>query len=207
MNGLKAVALLSGRIDALQPGCGAQARANVFVTNDERRGGGRGGWIDPGLTHVGSVPSETSAGDLIQEESRHVGLREREFATRMRTQESVRIDFCRQNPGPSSCHGYKIWEGPSRHNTKPSTARLTIRPPMAYLGPVTPRQSLSGPVLDVEVFTLEEVASYLRLSRKTVSRMARSGDLPAFKAANHWRVRRVELEGWIRCRMEARGRA
>ncbi len=78
---------------------------------------------------------------------------------------------------------------------------------MAYVDPVTARQSLSGLVVDFEVFTLEEVASYLRLSRKTVSRMARSGELPAFKAANHWRVRRVELEGWIRRRMEARGSA
>jgi excisionase family DNA binding protein len=61
-------------------------------------------------------------------------------------------------------------------------------------------------VTDREVLTLEEVADYLRLSTKTISRMARSGQLPAFKAGNHWRVRRAELEGWIRRRTEARGR-
>ena len=57
--------------------------------------------------------------------------------------------------------------------------------------------SLSGSVVEVEVLTLEEVAGYLRLSRKTAYRMARAGDLPAFKAGNHWRVRHLELEGWI----------
>jgi hypothetical protein len=58
-----------------------------------------------------------------------------------------------------------------------SPGRLTVRSAMAYGGPVTAREFLSG------------------------------GGLLAFKRANHWRVGRVELEGWIRRRMEARGRA
>ena len=59
-------------------------------------------------------------------------------------------------------------------------------------------QSHEGTVLDTAVLRLEEVANYLRLSRKTVYRMARSGKLPAFKAANHWRVQRADLEAWIK---------
>ena len=82
-----------------------------------------------------------------------------------------------------------------------------MMPTMAYGGPMTDKQSLREPTVEAEVLTLEEVAGYLRLSTKTVSRMARAGELPAFKAGNHWRVRRAELEGWIRRRMEARGRA
>lgn len=69
------------------------------------------------------------------------------------------------------------------------------------------KRSLAGPAGEVQVLTIEEVATYLRLSRKTAYRMARSGELPAFKAANHWRVRRVELEGWIRRRMQVKGSA
>lgn len=74
------------------------------------------------------------------------------------------------------------------------------------------RRSLGGPgvatpMVGVAVLTLEEVADYLRLSRKTVYRMARSGGLPAFKAANHWRVRRADLEGWIERRTLAERRA
>ena len=62
-------------------------------------------------------------------------------------------------------------------------------------------QARLGTVLEAEVLTLEEVARYLRLSRKTAYRMARAGELPAFKAGNHWRVRRVELDGWISRKM------
>ncbi len=60
------------------------------------------------------------------------------------------------------------------------------------------KETLSRSATEAEILTLEEVASYLRISRKTAYRMARSGELPAFKAANHWRVRRHELETWIR---------
>jgi len=62
-------------------------------------------------------------------------------------------------------------------------------------------QARLGTVLEAEVLTLDEVAKYLRLSRKTAYRMARAGELPAFKAGNHWRVRRVELDGWISRKM------
>jgi len=54
--------------------------------------------------------------------------------------------------------------------------------------------------VEKEVLTLEEVAEYLRLSKKTVYKMARSGELPAFKAGNHWRLKRPELDEWIRRR-------
>ena len=58
----------------------------------------------------------------------------------------------------------------------------------------------SRPSVETEVLTLEEVARYLRLSKKTIYKMARRGELPAFKAGNHWRLTRPELEEWIRRR-------
>ena len=48
-----------------------------------------------------------------------------------------------------------------------------------------------------EICTLDEVAGYLKISKKTVYKMVRSGDLPAFKAGKHWRVLRAELGTWI----------
>ena len=77
-----------------------------------------------------------------------------------------------------------------------------MNPIVTYFDPVMDKQSLRGSTTEVEVLTLGEVAGYLRLSTKTVSRMARAGELPAFKAGNHWRVRRAELEDWIKRRME-----
>jgi len=61
----------------------------------------------------------------------------------------------------------------------------------------------SRPSEETAVLTLEEVAGYLRLSKKTIYKMARKGELPAFKAGNHWRLTRPELEEWIRRRIRA----
>lgn len=58
----------------------------------------------------------------------------------------------------------------------------------------------SSPAVENEVLTLDEVAKYLRVSKKTAYKMARAGQMPAFKAGNHWRVRRAELEEWIKRR-------
>jgi excisionase family DNA binding protein len=58
-------------------------------------------------------------------------------------------------------------------------------------------------LVEAEILTLEEVAGYLRLSKKTIYKMARKGDLPAFKAGNHWRLTRPKLEEWIRRRTRA----
>ena len=45
--------------------------------------------------------------------------------------------------------------------------------------------------------TLKEVSDYLRLSEKTVSRMAQEGRLPAQKLARQWRFQRSALESWM----------
>ena len=47
------------------------------------------------------------------------------------------------------------------------------------------------------LMTLEEVASYLRLSKDTVYRMAQSGKIPACKVGGQWRFRRDEVEQWL----------
>jgi excisionase family DNA binding protein len=49
-----------------------------------------------------------------------------------------------------------------------------------------------------EILTAEQVADYLRLSRKSVYRLARAGVLPAKKIMNQWRFERRRLNEWIR---------
>ena len=51
--------------------------------------------------------------------------------------------------------------------------------------------------MDTETMTLKEVAEYLRLSEKTVSRMAQEGRIPAQKFARQWRFQRSSIESWI----------
>ena len=44
--------------------------------------------------------------------------------------------------------------------------------------------------------TVAEVAELLRLSEKTVYRLAQQGELPGFKAGGSWRFRREDIDAW-----------
>lgn len=48
-----------------------------------------------------------------------------------------------------------------------------------------------------EIMTIQEVARYLSLHELTVRRLAREGELPAFKIGRQWRVKRNILDRWI----------
>lgn len=52
-----------------------------------------------------------------------------------------------------------------------------------------------------EILTIDEVAAYLKASKRTVYRLAASGNLPAFKLGGTWRFRRGELDRWIASRI------
>ena len=47
------------------------------------------------------------------------------------------------------------------------------------------------------LLTLAEVATYLRLSKDTVYRMASNAKLPASKVGNQWRFRREDVDQWL----------
>jgi len=48
-----------------------------------------------------------------------------------------------------------------------------------------------------EILTLGEVAEYLKAGKRTVYRLAKNGEIPAFKLGGTWRFRRDELDRWI----------
>lgn len=50
---------------------------------------------------------------------------------------------------------------------------------------------------DDDILTLDEVAAYLKAGKRTVYRLAASGEIPAFKLGGTWRFRRSELDQWI----------
>ena len=60
-------------------------------------------------------------------------------------------------------------------------------------------EELKNPVVgaDEDMLTITEVAKYLKLHELTVRRLAREGELPAFKVGRQWRIKRNLLEGWI----------
>ena len=47
------------------------------------------------------------------------------------------------------------------------------------------------------IMTIEEVARYLSLHELTVRRLARDGEIPAFKIGRQWRVKKDLLDRWI----------
>jgi len=48
-----------------------------------------------------------------------------------------------------------------------------------------------------KLMTVKEVAEYLRLDEHTVYRMARKGEIPAYKVAEQWRFKKGLLEKWL----------
>jgi len=57
---------------------------------------------------------------------------------------------------------------------------------------------ISKPFEDIdEIMTIEEVARYLSLHELTVRRLAREGEIPAFKIGRQWRVKKALLDRWI----------
>jgi len=50
---------------------------------------------------------------------------------------------------------------------------------------------------DDEIFTIKEVAVYLKLAEKTAYRLASEGKLPGFKVGGSWRFRKSEIDRWI----------
>lgn len=52
-----------------------------------------------------------------------------------------------------------------------------------------------------EILTIDEVAAYLKASKRTIYRLAASNRLPAFKLGGTWRFRHGDLDKWIASRI------
>lgn len=48
-----------------------------------------------------------------------------------------------------------------------------------------------------EILTIDEVAAYLKLAKKTAYRLASEGKLPGFKVGGSWRFKREDVQHWI----------
>ena len=57
----------------------------------------------------------------------------------------------------------------------------------------------------VEVLTIKEIATVLKLAKKTVYAMANANEIPAFKIRGQWRVKRLDLDRWIDAQPRGRG--
>jgi|Deesub1362A_J573_1020465.scaffolds.fasta_scaffold01498_2 excisionase family DNA binding protein len=53
-------------------------------------------------------------------------------------------------------------------------------------------------VLVTELMTLEEVANYLRVTKKTIYRLLKRGGVPATKVGRQWRFEKAAIDDWLR---------
>ncbi len=49
-----------------------------------------------------------------------------------------------------------------------------------------------------QLMTIEEVAQYMRVSRFTIYRLAKSRFIPATKIGRQWRFQKEEIDRWVR---------
>ena len=56
-----------------------------------------------------------------------------------------------------------------------------------------------------DIMTIEEVATYLRVSERTVYDWASKGDIPCGKLGTAWRFKRIDIEKWVDSRLSAGG--
>lgn len=49
-----------------------------------------------------------------------------------------------------------------------------------------------------EIFTLDGVAAYLKVGKRTVYRLAAAKKIPAFKVGGTWRFSRADIDSWIK---------
>jgi excisionase family DNA binding protein len=49
-----------------------------------------------------------------------------------------------------------------------------------------------------DIFTLDDVAAYLKVGKRTVYRLAAAKKIPAFKVGGTWRFSRTDIDAWIK---------
>jgi excisionase family DNA binding protein len=50
---------------------------------------------------------------------------------------------------------------------------------------------------DDTVFTVQELAAYLRMKPVTIYKHAKAGKLPCFKVGANWRFKKSTIDSWI----------
>jgi len=49
-----------------------------------------------------------------------------------------------------------------------------------------------------EILTIKQVADYLKITERTIYRLAAAKKIPAFKVGGTWRFSRADIDSWIK---------
>ncbi|WP_238946230.1 methylation-associated defense system helix-turn-helix domain-containing protein MAD1 [Vandammella animalimorsus] len=58
--------------------------------------------------------------------------------------------------------------------------------------------TMSTNASDGEILTIKQVADFLKVTERTIYRLAAAKQIPAFKVGGTWRFSRVDIDSWIR---------
>ncbi|MEW5992801.1 MAG: helix-turn-helix domain-containing protein [Pseudomonadota bacterium] len=62
---------------------------------------------------------------------------------------------------------------------------------------------MPNPPIEGEILTIREVADYLKVTERTIYRLAGAKKIPAFKVGGTWRFSRAEIDQWIKLQSSA----
>jgi len=55
---------------------------------------------------------------------------------------------------------------------------------------------------DRELMTIEEIADYLRVKKRTIYEWLKKGKIPAIKAVGQWRFKKTQIDHWLENQQE-----
>jgi excisionase family DNA binding protein len=59
-------------------------------------------------------------------------------------------------------------------------------------------KTMSSSPAENAIMTIGEVADYLKVTERTIYRLAGAKQIPAFKVGGSWRFSRVDIDSWIK---------
>jgi excisionase family DNA binding protein len=63
---------------------------------------------------------------------------------------------------------------------------------------------LGLPSMSDEIMTINDIASYLKITEKTAYRLVSEGKIPGFKVGGSWRFNRIEIQDWAKAKDKQR---
>ena len=61
---------------------------------------------------------------------------------------------------------------------------------------------MSDEHLGTAILTLKEVSAYLKVTERTIYRLAAGKKMPAFKVGGSWRFKKADIDQWIKSQSE-----
>ncbi len=58
--------------------------------------------------------------------------------------------------------------------------------------------TMSTSTSEGEILTIKQVADYLKVTERTIYRLAAAKKIPAFKVGGTWRFSRADIDSWIK---------